>query len=263
MLKEGFYFDKASCLQWKEKRGLEWTTVDSHNTVQLKNVLLIPFFFFSSQMFHSVIFVIHVLIKCLFYPFFTHPAPFQLDSPAVHLILQPIQPMSFFLAILPLFVFSCIPPLPTLLLLLTSCCLLFPSPTPCSTSYDLSHSPFLWRLLPSESMPLPDADWHHQAPAGLHRGYRRCGCRWRRNRSWRAQCSAKEAPRPLQRRTKQCTHRACKRARGAIPPRPLDDFPGHAMALQVLPLLCHLCWDLVPVWSSLVPGSNGAWRSTR
>lgn len=36
MLKGGFYFDKASCLQWKGERGLKRTTVDSHNTVQLK-----------------------------------------------------------------------------------------------------------------------------------------------------------------------------------------------------------------------------------
>lgn len=189
--------------------------------------------------------------------FFTHPAPFHLETPAVHLILLPIHPtVQLFFSASHLLL-----SLPTLLLLLTSWCLLFLSPIPCSASHDFSHSTLLWGLLPSESMPLPDADWHHQASARLHRGQWKCWYRWTRNRSWRAQCSAKETPRALQRWTKQCSHRTCKRTRGALPPRPLDDFPGHAMALQVLPLLCHLCWDLVRVWSALVPGGNGAWRS--
>lgn len=66
----------------EKRKGHKWTTVDSHNTVQLKNVLLMPFFFFffffsscsSSQMFQSVVFLFHVVIKCfciLFFFFYT------------------------------------------------------------------------------------------------------------------------------------------------------------------------------------------------
>lgn len=189
----------------------------------VKAVLLISFF--SSQMLHSVIFLIHVVLKC-----------------SLLSVLHTSCAFSFGLT-------CCSLDLTAFLL------------TPCSARHDLSHSPLLWEFLPSESMPLPDTDWHHQAPAGLHRGERRCWCRWSRSSSRRAQCTAKEAPCALQRWTKQCTNRACKWTRGAVPPGPMDDFPGHAMALQVLPFCCHLCWDLVPVWSALVPSCNGAWRS--
>lgn len=129
-----------------------------------------------------------------------------------------------------------------------------PSPIPRRASHDLSHVAVFRESLPSKNVPLPDTDRHQQAPARLPGEQRRLGDGHRR--PWHSE----KAPGPLQRWAKQCPHRARERARGSLPPRPVDDFPGHAVALQVLPLFCHLRGDLVCVRSALVPGGDGARR---
>lgn len=99
-------------------------------------------------------------------------------------------------------------------------------------------------------MPLTDADRGAEAVAWG---------RWRRR--WREPepRSTEATPEgPLQGRPQQRAHRACERTRRALPARPLDDLPGHAVALQALPVLGHLRRDLVPVRAAVVLGGVGA-----